>query len=58
MNKYQKSKENVRNTAIEWQHDFNNHNNSYDELAIFSDYFYNLAKRYGLIKEFRKNGII
>ena len=58
MNKYQKSKENARNTAIEWQHDSNNYNYSYGELAAFSDYFYNLAKRYGLIKEFRENGII
>lgn len=58
MNKYQKAKENARNKAIEWQNDFNNHNYSYGELVDFSGYFERLAKRYGLVKEFKENGII
>lgn len=34
MNYYYKRKEAVRQQAIEWQLDFNNHNYSYGELAI------------------------
>ena len=58
MNKYQKGKENTRNEAIDWQADFANHNDSYAELAYFSDYFETKARRYGLVKEFKENGII
>lgn len=58
MNVYQKGKERARNKAIEWQLDFNNHNYSYGELSVFQGYFEGLAKRYGLVKEFRENGII
>ena len=58
MTNYQKLKDNARNKAIEWQLDFNNHNYSYGELAEFSGYFERLARRYGLVKEFRENGII
>ena len=58
MNKYQKGKEKTRNEAIDWQADFANHNYSYGELASFSDYFEKQARRYGLVKEFKENGII
>ena len=58
MNTYQKAKERARNKAIEWQMDFCNHNYSYGELSYFQDYFSRLAKRYGLINEFKENGII
>ena len=58
MNKYQKEKEKTRNEAIDWQADFVNHNDSYGELAYVSDYFETKARRYGLVKEFRENGII
>ena len=58
MNKYQKEKEKTRNEAIDRQADFVNHNYSYGELAYFSDYFETNARRYGLVKEFRENGII
>ena len=58
MNKYQKAKENARNKAIEWQLDFNDHNYSYEELAYYGEYFARLAERYGLVKEFKENGII
>lgn len=44
--------------AIEWQLDFGNHSYSYGELNEFQYYFERLAKRYGLVKEFRENGII
>lgn len=58
MTQYQILKERARQEAIEWQHDFNNHNYSYGELAYYGEYFTKLAKRYGLIQEFRENGII
>lgn len=58
MSKYQIEKEKARDKAIEWQHDFNNHNYSYLDLARYGEYFRKLAKRYGLVKEFRENGII
>lgn len=58
MNKYQKQKENARQKAIEWQYNFSEMVHSYSELALYNDYFYKLAKRYGLIKEFRENRII
>ena len=58
MNKYQMLKDNVRQKAIEWQLDFDNHNYSWYELSIWSNYFYKLGKRYGLLKEFKENGII
>ena len=58
MNEYQKRKNRARQLAIEWQHDFNNHNYSYGELISFQDYFYKLARRYGLIAEFKENAIL
>ena len=58
MNAYQKAKENARNKAIEWQRDFENHNYSYGELSYYGSYFEKIAKRYGLVEEFRENGII
>lgn len=58
MTKYQIEKEKAREKAIEWQYDFCNHNYSWGELAHYQNYFTRLAKRYGLVKEFRENGII
>lgn len=55
---YLRGKANAREEAINWQYDFANHNYSYAELAVFSERFEKLGKRYGLLKEFRENGII
>lgn len=57
MNNYQKQKEKARSKAVDWQLDFENHNYSWGELADFGEYFEKLGKRYGLLKEFRENGI-
>ena len=57
MNKYQQMKEKVRNEAIEWQMDFENHNYSYGELSVFQNYFETMGKRYGLLREFKENAI-
>ena len=58
MNAYRKAQERARIKAREWQLGFNNHNYSYGELIERGNYFEKLAKRYGLTKEFRENGII
>lgn len=58
MNAYQKAKARARNKAIEWQHEASDQNYSYGELAYWGDYFERLGKRYGLVREFRENGII
>lgn len=58
MSTYQENKEKAREKAIEWQRDFENHNYSWGELAYYGAYFEKLAKRYGLVEEFKENGII
>ena len=58
LNKYKEKKEKVRKEAIEWQNEFTEHNYSYGELANYQNYFENKGKRYGLIREFKENGII
>ena len=57
-NKYQIKRYETRQEAIEWQQEFEQKQYSYNELANFHDYFYKKGKRYGLLKEFRENGII
>lgn len=58
MTQYQINKEKVRQEAIQWQHDFDQHNYSYYELHIQQLRFERLARQFGLRKEFRENGII
>lgn len=53
---YAQRKENARQLAIEWQG--NDTAYSYEGIGIVSDYFYKLGKRYGLLREFKENGII
>ena len=56
-NTYEEKKERVKQEAIDWQNEFCNHNYSYGELTEFGYYFEKLGTRYGLLKEFRENGI-
>ena len=58
MNKYQQQKERARELAIQWQHEASEKSFFWSEIAEYCDYFYKLGKRYGLLKEFRENGII
>ena len=58
MNKYQENKEKVRQKAIEWQYTFFERNDSYYDLMTYGEYFEKYGKRYGLLKEFRENGIL
>ena len=58
MTRYQQAKAAARNRAQEWQADFSEHSYSYGEIAAFQEMFYRLGKRYGLLTEYRGNGII
>ena len=58
MSRYTRAKENARQKAMDWQTEYYNNNYSYGELIAFAEYFTRLAKRYGLITEFREIGII
>ena len=58
MSKYQQGKVRAIDKAIEWQRWASEQCLSYGELYEFAIYFNKLAKRYGLIKEFKENGII
>ena len=54
---YQQKKEQAREQAIDWQIETAKQNLSYGELAEAGEYFEKLGRRYGLIQEFRENGI-
>lgn len=57
MTNYQKRKEAIRQEAIDWQIEVSEINYSCEGLAIVGDYFHKMGKRYGLLREFRENGI-
>lgn len=57
MKTYQEKKEEVRQIAIDWQYEDGEYPYSYEGLAMVGEYFYKLGKRYGLLREFRENGI-
>ena len=57
MNNYRQRQSQAREKAIEWQCDFSNSSYSYLELVEYQNYFEKLGRRYGLLKEFRENGI-
>lgn len=54
---YNTMKETARERAINWQDKAINRNLSYWDIARAGNYFYKLGKRYGLLQEFRTNGI-
>lgn len=57
--KYIDGKNKTIEKAIEYQNSFSNGQTYYwSEIIEITDNLYKLAKRYGLIKEFRENGII
>ena len=57
-NRYQRAKENARQTAKDWQYMLDKRSLSWWDVADWGDYFEKLARRYGLVREFRENGII
>ena len=57
-NEYQRRKEQARQAAKDWQATFGDTSHSYAELAEDAARFERLGRRYGLLQEFRENGII
>lgn len=55
---YQRRKEQVREEAREWQFSFSEASYSWAEVAEAGQRFERLGRRYGLLREFRENGII
>lgn len=54
---YQDKKNYIRERAIEYQYSAGLIPLSYMELMIMGDYFEKMGRRYGLLTEFRENGI-
>lgn len=57
LNNYRIRQNTARNEAMDWQHDFNNHDYSLSELLEWFNHFEKIGRRYGLLQEFRDNGI-
>ena len=55
---YREKKARLREEAVRWQYDSSRHCLSYGELAESQTYFKKEGKKYGLLKEFKENGII
>lgn len=58
MNKYQQAKERARQKAVDRQLTFSDNVYYWSDSADFVAHFEKLGKHYGLIKEFKENGII
>lgn len=58
MTKYAAGKARARERVIEWQYNFCLTDHSWEEVADVQYYFERLARRFGLVREFRENGII
>ena len=54
---YQKMKEKARQEAIDWQMNASE-NHSMGELREAHQHFLSMGRKYGLIEEFRENGVI
>ena len=54
---YTEAKAMARELAIGWQHETSQINISWGELAEAGERFNKLGKRFGLLGEFRENGI-
>ena len=54
---YEQRKANAREETINWQYETSQKSISYAELEEAGNHFEKLGRRYGLIREFRENGI-
>jgi hypothetical protein len=52
------TKDGARQLAIDWQHKASRLSLSYAELAAWAGFFRTLGKKFGLLREFKENGII
>lgn len=57
MTHYQKAKANAREKAVEYSYQRGEMNLSWYEYAEITSKFERLGRRYGLLREFRENGI-
>lgn len=55
---YERGKDYARAEAMRWLHDTANGAKDWGDVWDAWDYFEKLARRFGLVREFRKNGII
>lgn len=55
---YHEKKLAARTIAINWQADFEKFNYSYGDLHSWQTFFEYLGKKYGLLREYRENGIL
>lgn len=55
---YKEKKEDLRLKALCYQDTFNYVDWSYKEITEISNFFYKNGKKYGLLREFKENGII
>lgn len=58
MTYYQMRKEAAREEAIRWQQEFDRKRYTWSEIRDWVWHFHKIGKRFGLLKEFRENGII
>ena len=58
MNTYQRGKNAAREQAIQRQADFSDRSIPWAAIAAQQRHFEQLARRYGLVREFRENAII
>ena len=54
---YAEKKEALRDMAIEWQSKFGEMTYYWSDLAEWSNFFEKYGRKYGLLTEFRENGI-
>ena len=47
----------LRSFAMEWQYHFCDYNYSWESLMMWTDFFTEYGKKYGLLREFRENAI-
>ena len=58
MTTYQKNKNRIRKEAIKCQKNLEKQGYIWGDMLVETDYYETMGKRYGLVKEFRKKGII
>lgn len=58
MTKYEKNKEVARQEAMDWLNSSVDRNCSYGELLELQVHFEELGHRFGLLTEFRENGVV
>lgn len=58
MNTYQRGKAAAREQAIQWQADFPDRSIPWAAIAAEQRHLERLARRYGLVREFRENASI